>query len=193
MLWKRYWRSNRTDEEHRGSPDWFFAAAQMTYRSQSCDPGRRGKSYGPFSFGTGASQIAPPAQPIFSLATPGQQFGFKLPGTGQVSRGQMESSCGSLDSLLSSSHASTTFTNASRPSTTPTSHVASICPSSQGDPDIHQQPHAYSFSSHLKKLALASQSGIEAPARNSRVSSGMANFPSPGLPIEPSEGQLMLF
>ena len=140
-----------------------------------------------------ASQITPPAQLIFSLETLGQQFGFKLPGTGQVSRGQMESSCRSLDSLLSSSHTSTTFTNASHSSTAPTSHVVSICPSSQGDLDVHQQPHAYSFSSHLKKLASASQSGIEAPARNSQVSSGMANAPSPGLPIEPSEGQLMSF
>ena len=138
-----------------------------------------------------ASQIAPSAQPIFSLATPGQQFGFKLPGNCQVSRGQMESNCGSSDSLLSSSRASTTFTNASLPSTAPTSRAASVCLSSQGDPDVRQQPHAYSFSSHLKKLASASQSSIEAPARNSRVSSGMANFPSPGLPVEPSEGQLM--
>ena len=123
-----------------------------------------------------ASQITPPAQPIFSLATPGQQFGFKLPESGQVSRGQVESSCGSLNSLMSSSRISTTFTNASHPSTAPTSCAASICPSSQGDLDVRQQPHAYSFSSHLKKLASASQSGVEAPARNSWVSSGMTNF-----------------
>ena len=129
------------------------------------------------------SQFAP-AQPIFSLAAPGQQFGFQLPG----SRGQVESSHGSVDSLLSSSRVSTTFSNASRPSTAPTSRAASICPSSQGDPDVSQQPHAHGFSSRLKKLASASQSGIEAPARNSRVSSGTANSHSPNLPADPSEG-----
>ena len=129
------------------------------------------------------SQFAP-AQPIFSLAAPGQQFGFQLPG----SRGQVESSHGSVDSLLSSSRVSTTFSNASHPSTAPTSRAASICPSSQGDPDVSQQPHAHGFSSRLKKLASASQSGIEAPARNSRVSSGTANSHSPNLPADPSEG-----
>ena len=142
--------------------------------------------HGPLS--AAASQIAPPApSPIFSLATPGQQFSFKLPGTGQVASSQVKSS-GSVDSLYSSSRTSTTFSNASRPSTTPTSRAASICPSSQGDPDVSQQPHAHGFSSRLKKLASASQSGIEAPARNSRVSSGTANSHSPNLPADPSEG-----
>lgn len=108
------------------------------------------------------SQVPP--QPSFSLAAEDQQFGFRLPGTGQVSRGQVESTWGSVDSVLSSSRPSTTFSNASCPSTAPTSCAASACPSSQGDLNIRQQPHTYGFSSHLKMLASASQSGIEAPA-----------------------------
>jgi len=140
-----------------------------------------------------ASQVTLSAQPTFSLAAPGQQFSFRLPGTGQVSRGQVESSCGSTVSQLSSSCVSTTFSNASRPSTAPTSRAASVCPSSHGDPDIGQQPHAYGLSSHLKRLASASQSGSEAPAQISRVSSGTTTSLSPDLPVDRHEGQLMSF
>ena len=139
------------------------------------------------------SQVSPPAQLTFSLAAPGQHFGFRLPGTGQVSRGQVESSCGSVDSLLSSSHTSTTFSIASRPSTAPTSRAASVCPSSQGDPDVSQQPHTYGFSSRLKRLASASQSGVRAPARISQLSSGMGASHSPDLPVDPPEGRFMSF
>ena len=138
-----------------------------------------------------ASQVIPPAQSAFSLATPGQQFSFRLPGTGQVSRGQVKSSCGSVDSRLSSSRTSTTFSNASCPSTAPTSYAASICPSSQGDPDVSQQPRAYGFSSRLKRLASASQPGVEAPARTSQVSSATTASLSPDLPADPPEGQLV--
>ena len=134
------------------------------------------------------SQFAP-AQPIFSLAAPGQQFGFQLPG----SRGQVESSHGSVDSLLSSSRVSTTFSNASRPSTAPTSRVPSVCPSSQGDTDFSQQPHTYGFSSHLKRLASASQHGVETPTRISQASSGTATSFSRDLPADPPEGQLVSF
>jgi len=84
-----------------------------------------------------ASQVIPPAQSAFSLATPGQQFGFRLPGTGQVSRGH------------------------------------------------------YGFSSRLKRLASASQPGVEAPARTSRVSSATTASLSPDLPADPPEGQLV--
>ena len=146
---------------------------------------------GPLS--AAASQIAPPApSPIFSLATPGQQFGFKLPGTGQVASSQVKSS-GSVDSLYSSSRASTTFSNASRPSTAPTSRVPSVCPSSQGDTDFSQQPHTYGFSSHLKRLASASQHGVKTPTRISRASSGTATSFSRDLPADPPEGQLVSF
>ena len=144
--------------------------------------------HGPLS-----ATVSHPPQPSFSLAAGDQQFGFRLPGTGQVSRGQVESTWGSVDSVLSSSLPSTTFSNASRPSTAPTSCAASACPSSQGDPDVRQQPHTYGFSSHLKMLASASQSGVEAPAQISRVSSGRATSLSPDLSADTPEGQFMSF
>ncbi|KAI5984239.1 hypothetical protein EDC04DRAFT_2914417 [Pisolithus marmoratus] len=67
-----------------------------------------------------------------------------------------------------SSHARSIFSaDTSCASTVPTSHASSLCSSFQGDQDIIQ--HAHGHSSHLKKLALASQTGVEAPSCMSRV------------------------
>ena len=161
--------------------------------SQTIENRRSGRPQPRLRQGPLSATVSRPPQPSFSLAAGDQQFGFRLPGTGQVSRGQVESTWGSVDSVLSSSRPSTTFSNASRPSTAPTSCAASTCPSSQGDPDVRQQPHTYGFSSHLKMLASASQSGVEAPPRISRVPSGTAVSLSPDLSADTPEGQLMLF
>ena len=162
VLTKRDWRSNHTDEEHWVSANWCSPVAQMTYRSWFCNPGEEVNPMAPSLIeqqlgsqtienhhfgrpqprlhqGPLSATVSHPPQPSFNLAAGDQQFGFRLPGTSQVSRGQIESTWGSVDSVLSSSCPSTTFSNASCPSTALTSRAASACLLSQGDPDIRQQ------------------------------------------------------
>ena len=133
-----------------------------------------------------ASQL-PSVKPTFSMAVPGQPFGFRLPGTGQTVAGQPGRSNRSVtNSTLESSRSRTSSVfsgNSSQASTAPTSRSASVCPLSQGDLGASQQPHTPGLSSHLKMLALASQCGVEAPARISRVSPGSAASQPPNRPL----------
>ncbi|KAI6016824.1 hypothetical protein PISMIDRAFT_25100 [Pisolithus microcarpus 441] len=105
----------------------------------------------------------------------------RLPDGGQAnSRNQPRSSCGGSGPLTGksgpSSFASSVFlSNNTGPSTIPTSRPSSISSSCKGDGGSSQQSHVHSFSLHLKMLALASQSGIEAPACISHMSSGMVD------------------
>lgn len=105
------------------------------------------------------SSESPPVRPSFTLAAPGQQFGFRMPDS------QGHSPALSNSSLPHSSHASTVFSGAgvSRTSTAPTSRTPSVCYSSHS---VEEDP-SRRRSSHLLKLA--SQSGIEAPTRVSRA------------------------
>lgn len=95
------------------------------------------------------------------------------------------------DVLRPTSHAGTVFSNASHPSTTPTSHANSFC-SSTGDLDANQQHPAHGFSSHLKMLASASQSSIAAPACSSLLSKTVASQPpnlsQSSLILDPQQG-----
>ena len=75
--------------------------------------------------------------------------------------------------------------------TTPACRGTHACPAYEGDPDISQQPHAYGFSSHLKRLASASQPGVKALAQTSWVLSATTASLSPDLPTDPPEGQLV--
>ncbi|KAI5994384.1 hypothetical protein EDD15DRAFT_2366466 [Pisolithus albus] len=119
--------------------------------------------------------LSPPSniQPSFGMAALNHQFGFRLPAAGEVNsiinRGsQCDVSSPSMSSGPPSSRASSIFSaDASRASTAPTSHASSVCSLSRGNQENHQ--HAHGHSSLLKRLALASQSGIEAPHRISRV------------------------
>lgn len=107
-------------------------------------------------------------RPTFALAEPGRQFGFKLPG----SRFSPEDhSQGVTDpSPPPTSRASSTFSRrVSRTSTAPTS--PSICSSTQDGQGLQRRR-----SSHLQRLALASQVGLEAPPRKSRVPRTFFNF-----------------
>ena len=114
------------------------------------------------------SLVAPPPQPTFSLAAQGQHFGFSLPNTSQAPRRQVESIDSLSDGSRPTSRTSTNFSNISHASTAPTSRASS----STGDLDASQRRPVHGFSSRLKMMALASQSGVEAPTRKSRVSSG---------------------
>ena len=117
--------------------------------------------------------------PTFSLAAPNQAFGFKLSNTGQATTSNNN------EVSLGTSRASSFFTGgspATRASTAPTSRAGSICSSSQRELGASQQRHSHGLSSRLKILARASQSGVEAPARLSRVPSATAAHPLPGQP-----------
>ncbi|KAI5988017.1 hypothetical protein EDD15DRAFT_2371715 [Pisolithus albus] len=119
--------------------------------------------------------LSPPSniQPLFGMAAPNHQFGFRLPAAGEVNsiinRGsQRDVSSPSMSSGPPSSHVSSIFSaDTSRASTTPTSRASSVCSLSRGNQENHQ--HAHGHSSLLKRLALVSQSGIEAPHHISRV------------------------
>ncbi|KAI5997056.1 hypothetical protein EDD15DRAFT_2194735 [Pisolithus albus] len=119
--------------------------------------------------------LSPPSniQPSFGMAAPNHQFGFRLPAAGEVNsiinRGsQHDVSSPSMSSGPPSSCASSIFSaDASRASTAPTSRASSVCSLSRGNQENHQRAHGHS--SLLKRLALASQSGIEAPHHISRV------------------------
>ncbi|KAI5984513.1 hypothetical protein EDD15DRAFT_2375175 [Pisolithus albus] len=119
--------------------------------------------------------LSPPSniQPSFGMAVPNHQFGFRLPAAGEVNsiinRGsQRDVSSPSMSSGPPSSCASSIFSaDASQASTAPTSRASSVCSLSRGNQENHQRAHGHS--SLLKRLALASQSGIEAPHRISRV------------------------
>ncbi|KAI5982361.1 hypothetical protein EDD15DRAFT_2377861 [Pisolithus albus] len=119
--------------------------------------------------------LSPPSniQPSFGMAAPNHQFGFRLPAAGEVNtiinRGsQHDVSSPSMSSGPPSSRASSIFSaDASWASTAPTSRASSVCSLSRGNQENHQRAHGHS--SLLKRLALASQSGIEAPHRISRV------------------------
>ena len=149
-------------------------------------PQPRPRAKGPTSAAT--SQVTPPPQPTFSLAAQGQRFGFSLPNTSEAPRRQVESTHGDVDSPSDASRptsrASTVFSNISHPSTVPTSRANSVC-SSTGDLDASQRRPVHGFSSRLKMVALGSQSGVEAPTRKSRVSSGTAASQPP----DPQQGQ----
>ena len=130
--------------------------------------------------------------PTFSLAAPNQVFGFRLSNTGQTTASN------NSEVSLGTSHASSLFTGGSPltcVSTAPTSRAESICSSSQGKLGASQQRHSHGLSSRLKILAQASQSGIEAPIRLSRVPSAMAAHPPPGQPSlsNPQQGGLLFF
>ena len=124
-----------------------------------------------------ASQL-PSVKLTFSMAVLGQPFRFRLPDTGRTVAGQPgRSNCSVTNSTLESSRSRTSSVfsgNSSQASTAPTSRSVSVCPLSQGDLGASQQPHTPGLSSHLKMLALASQCGVEAPARISHVSPGSA-------------------
>jgi len=101
------------------------------------------------------SSELPPIWPSFTLTVPGQQFRFRVPDF------QGHSPTLSNSSLPHSSHASSVFSGVgvSCTFTTPTSCTPSICYSSHSVEEDLSCRH----SSHLLKLTLASQSGIEAP------------------------------
>lgn len=107
-------------------------------------------------------------QPSFALAAPSDQFGFKLPNTSQFESSAHSSGPPGLSSqsVAPSSRASSIFSEGlSHASTPPTSRAASICSSARsGLVDVSS-----GHSSHLRLLALGSQSGMEAPAQVSRV------------------------
>ncbi|KAI6000636.1 hypothetical protein EDD15DRAFT_2362122 [Pisolithus albus] len=119
--------------------------------------------------------LSPPSniQPSFGMAAPNHQFGFRLPAAGEVNSiincgSQRDVSSPSMSSGPPSSCASSIFSaDASRASTAPTSRASSVCSLSRGNQENHQRAHGHS--SLLKRLALASQSGIEAPHRISHV------------------------
>ena len=130
--------------------------------------------------------------PTFSLAAPNQAFGFKLSNTGQATTSN------NSEVSLGTSRASSFFTGgspATRASTAPTSRAGSICSSSQRELGASQQRHSHGLSSRLKILARASQSGVEAPTRLSRVPSATAAHPPPGQPSlsNPQQGWATLF
>ena len=109
--------------------------------------------------------------PTFKLAAPSQQFGFRLPDSALANTRNQGAPNQDVDSVSNlsgppSSQASSLF---SRGASTPTSCAPSICSSAQGDQDIIL--HTNGRSSHLRRLAIASQSGIKAPAHISRASS----------------------
>ncbi|KAI6009998.1 hypothetical protein EDC04DRAFT_2610404 [Pisolithus marmoratus] len=83
-------------------------------------------------------------QPSFSMVAPNQQFGFKLPIVGEVNSNVNHGS------WHNSSCTSSIFSaDASWASTTPTSHTASVCSSSQGNQENHQAPHLTQQPLHL--------------------------------------------
>ncbi|KAI6028250.1 hypothetical protein EDC04DRAFT_2899001 [Pisolithus marmoratus] len=106
-------------------------------------------------------------QPSFSMAVPNQQFGFRLPAVGEVNSNinhgsQHNVSMPLISSGPQSSHASSICSaDASWASTAPTSWASLVCSLSRGNQEDHQ--HVHGHSSHLKRLALASQSSIKAP------------------------------
>ncbi|KAG9310022.1 hypothetical protein JVU11DRAFT_10059 [Chiua virens] len=124
------------------------------------------------------SQESPPVQPSFTLAMPGQQFGFRVPDSNTDHFGSREHFPAlSNPSQPHSSCSSSLFSGAgpSHTSTAPTSRTPSICHSSHGV----EEGLSRRRSSHLYKLTLTSQSGIKAPTQISRaVVSSFAQHPS---------------
>ena len=112
--------------------------------------------------------------PTFKLTAPSQQFGFRLPDSALANTRNQGAPNQDVDSVSNSSgppssQASLLFSRGASGASTPTSRAPSIFSSAQGDQDII--PHTNGRSSHLRRLAIASQSGIEAPARISHASS----------------------
>lgn len=111
-------------------------------------------------------QLGSPAtkRPSFTVAAPGQQFGFRIPSTDRYDAEDADPSSGS------STRPGSVFSGGvPRTSTAPTSRAASVCSSGlNGQEDTSRRR-----SSHLQMLALASQSGLGAPTRLSRVSSSI--------------------
>jgi hypothetical protein len=112
-------------------------------------------------------------QPSFSLAAPGGHFGFRLPASDVGSQHDLDLS--SISSGPQSSREGSNFSAVSRASTAPTSRANLVCSLSQGNHDAVR--HTPSHSSHLKRLAHASQSGVEAPCRISRVTENVVHQP----------------
>lgn len=104
---------------------------------------------------------SPIIRPSFTVATPGQQFGFRMPNPDHHNS-QVDSPNFSNPSLPPSSRASSIFSGGSRrTSTVPTSRAPSICSGSGQGP---QESFSRRRSSQLQMLALA-----EAPPRTSRA------------------------
>ncbi|KAF8548218.1 hypothetical protein OG21DRAFT_1489571 [Imleria badia] len=137
--------------------------------------------------GCSVTTSGPPLQPTiqssFSFAAPGQQFGFRLPDVG--SQHDVDSS--STSSELGSSYKGSVFSAGSHASTAPTSRANSVC-SFQGEQDTLW--HAHNHSSHLKRLALASQSGVEAPRHISQPDSVQEDTGHSTIPFSPLSSQL---
>lgn len=109
-------------------------------------------------------------RPSFALAAPGQQFGFRLPNTDTLGSRQ-QSGKFSDASLATSSRSASLFGGiVSNASTAPTSRAASVCSSTgqHGEDSFSRRR-----SSHLQRLAAASQAGLEAPTRISKAVGGL--------------------
>lgn len=117
------------------------------------------------------SSSQPINRPSFTVAAPGQQFGFRMPNPDHRDS-RLGSPYPSNPSLPASSRASSIFSGGGHStSTVPTSRAPSACSSSgQGSQENFRRR-----SSHLQKLALASQSVTEVP--NTRMShAGVSSF-----------------